>query len=223
MVNESRALLTLAVGEEHCPDDHIRVTVSVYISCRRHGPAELRGTYAGLAHPVTIDHLTRLGVTAVELLPIHQFVQDQHLIAAGRRNYWGYNSIGFFAPHPAYAITDPVREFKEMVRAFHGAGLEVILDVVYNHTAEGGEGGPTLSLRGLDNVSYYRHVREDLRTHAESFCIADETALVYRLQANRWEGIADTYEPAVAKLYGKMFDEIWLASEVEVEFRQLGI
>ncbi len=120
-------------------------------------PAELRGTYAGLAHPVAIDHLTRLGVTAVELLPIHQFVQDQHLIDAGRRNYWGYNSIGFFAPHNGYAATDdPVREFKGMVKHLHAAGIEVILDVVFNHTAEGNHLGPTLSFRGIDNDAYYR-------------------------------------------------------------------
>ncbi|MDH3250489.1 MAG: glycogen debranching protein GlgX [Acidimicrobiia bacterium] len=120
-------------------------------------PTELRGTYAGLAHPVTIEHLGRLGVTAVELLPIHQFVQDQHLIAAGRRNYWGYNSIGFFAPHNGYAATDdPVREFKGMVKHLHAAGIEVILDVVYNHTAEGNHLGPTLSFRAIDNNAYYR-------------------------------------------------------------------
>lgn len=120
-------------------------------------PSELRGTYAGLAHPVAIEHLSRLGVTAVELLPIHQFVQDQHLIAAGRRNYWGYNSIGFFAPHNGYAATDdPVREFKGMVKHLHAAGIEVILDVVYNHTAEGNHLGPTLSFRAIDNNAYYR-------------------------------------------------------------------
>ncbi len=120
-------------------------------------PSELRGTYAGLAHPITIEHLRRLGVTAVELLPIHQFVQDQHLLAAGRRNYWGYNSIGFFAPHNEYAATnDPVREFKGMVKHLHAAGIEVILDVVYNHTAEGNHLGPTLTFRGIDNDAYYR-------------------------------------------------------------------
>ncbi len=120
-------------------------------------PAELRGTYAGLAHSVTIEHLSKLGVTAVELLPVHQFVQDQHLIESGRRNYWGYNTIGFFAPHNEYAATDdPVREFKGMVKHLHAAGIEVILDVVYNHTAEGNHLGPTLSFRGIDNDAYYR-------------------------------------------------------------------
>jgi glycogen operon protein len=120
-------------------------------------PAELRGTYAGLAHPVAVDHLRRLGVTAIELLPIHQFVQDLHLLESGRRNYWGYNSIGFFAPHNEYAATDdPVREFKGMVKHLHAADIEVILDVVYNHTAEGNHLGPTLSFRGIDNNAYYR-------------------------------------------------------------------
>jgi glycogen operon protein len=120
-------------------------------------PPDLRGTYAGLAHPVAVEYLRRLGITAVELLPIHQFVQDVHLVESGRRNYWGYNSIGFFAPHNEYAATDdPVREFKGMVKHLHAAGIEVILDVVYNHTAEGNHLGPTLSFRGMDNNAYYR-------------------------------------------------------------------
>jgi len=125
-------------------------------------PAELRGTYAGLAHPAAIEHLISLGVTAVELLPIHQFVSEPYLQRRGARNYWGYNSIGFFAPHDAYAAAaasdagGTVREFKSMVRALHKAGIEVILDVVYNHTAEGGPDGPMLAFRGIDNASYYR-------------------------------------------------------------------
>ncbi|MEV6421387.1 glycogen debranching protein GlgX [Streptomyces sp. NPDC051662] len=123
-------------------------------------PEELRGTYAGLAHPAAIGHLRRLGVTAVELLPVHQFAHEDHLLRRGLRNYWGYNSIGYFAPHAGYAASgtrgQQVAEFKEMVRALHAAGIEVILDVVYNHTAEGGEQGPTLSLRGIDNRGYYR-------------------------------------------------------------------
>ncbi len=127
---------------------------------RRHPeiPPELRGTYAGLAHPAAIDHLTSLGVTAVELLPIHHFVSEPHLQRRGARNYWGYNSLGFFAPHEAYASRhgNQVREFKSMVRALHSAGIEVILDVVYNHTAEGGPDGPLLAFRGIDNGSYYR-------------------------------------------------------------------
>ena len=129
---------------------------------RRHPkvPEQLQGTYAGLAHPAAVEHLVELGVTAVELLPVHAFVSETFLLERGRRNYWGYNSVGFFAPHAAYAAAaDPsarVREFKEMVLALHEAGLEVILDVVYNHTAEGAERGPTLAYRGLDNAGYYR-------------------------------------------------------------------
>ena len=123
-------------------------------------PPELRGTYAGLAHPASIDYLTRLGVSAVELMPVHQFVHDGHLVERGLRNYWGYNSIGFFAPHNEYASSgqrgEQVREFKQMVKALHAAGIEVILDVVYNHTAEGNHLGPVLSFKGLDNAAYYR-------------------------------------------------------------------
>ncbi|MFH8791869.1 glycogen debranching protein GlgX [Streptomyces sp. NPDC017941] len=123
-------------------------------------PDELRGTYAALAHPAIIDHLTQLGVTALELMPVHQFVNDHRLVDMGLNNYWGYNTIGFFAPHNAYASWgdrgEQVLEFKSAVRALHAAGIEVILDVVYNHTAEGNHLGPTLSFRGLDNASYYR-------------------------------------------------------------------
>ncbi|WP_282695672.1 glycogen debranching protein GlgX [Streptomyces sp. CC208A] len=123
-------------------------------------PEELRGTYAGLAHPSVIGHLKELGVTALELMPVHQFVNDHRLSDAGLSNYWGYNTIGFFAPHNAYASWgdrgQQVLEFKSAVRALHQAGIEVILDVVYNHTAEGNHLGPTLSFRGLDNPSYYR-------------------------------------------------------------------
>jgi isoamylase len=116
-----------------------------------------RGTYAGLAHDRVIEHLSALGVTAIELQPVHSFVHDHHLTEKGLRNYWGYNSIGFFAPHAEYAAGhDPVAEFKHMVRTLHAAGIEVILDVVYNHTAEGNHHGPTLSFRGLDNGEYYR-------------------------------------------------------------------
>ncbi|MGW2465124.1 glycogen debranching protein GlgX [Streptomyces sp. NPDC004457] len=128
-------------------------------------PERLRGTYAGLAHPAVTEHLTSLGVTAVELMPVHQFVQDGVLQDRGLSNYWGYNTIGFFAPHNAYAAFgtrgQQVNEFKAMVKALHAAGLEVILDVVYNHTAEGNELGPTLSFRGIDNASYYRLVDGD--------------------------------------------------------------
>jgi isoamylase len=123
----------------------------------------LRGTYAGLASPAAIAHLRDLGVTAVELLPVHYHIDEPFLTKAGRVNYWGYNTIGFFAPDPRYAASGPdgcVQEFKAMVRALHAAGIEVILDVVYNHTAEGGEHGPTISLRGIDNSAYYR-LQED--------------------------------------------------------------
>ena len=128
-------------------------------------PAEIRGTYAGLAHPSAIKHLTELGVTAVELLPVQQFVQDSHLLERDLRNYWGYNSIGFLAPHGDYSSVGDaggqVNEFKAMVKALHAAGLEVILDVVYNHTAEGNDLGPTLSFKGIDNAAYYRLVEDD--------------------------------------------------------------
>ncbi|VXC24323.1 MULTISPECIES: glycogen debranching protein GlgX [unclassified Pseudoclavibacter] len=128
-------------------------------------PEEIRGTYAGLAHPAAIKHLVDLGVTSVELLPVQQFVQDSHLEEKGLRNYWGYNSIGFFAPHGDYAAAGDgggqVAEFKELVKALHAAGLEVILDVVYNHTAEGNHLGPTLSFKGIDNAAYYRLVEGD--------------------------------------------------------------
>lgn len=130
-----------------------------------HVPKKLRGTYAGLAHPEVIAYLKDLGVTSLQLLPVHQHLDDQFLIDKGLTNYWGYNTIGFFAPHNEYASTvDPaaqVREFKEMVKALHAAGLEVILDVVYNHTAEGDERGPSLMFRGLDDRLYYRHTFEE--------------------------------------------------------------
>ena len=129
-------------------------------------PEPLRGTYAGLAHPVAIDYLRSLGVTAVELQPVHQFVHDAHLVERGLRNYWGYNSIGFFAPHNEYSSAgsdgSQVPEFKSMVRALHEADIEVILDVVYNHTAEGNHMGPVLSFKGIDNSAYYRLVPDDL-------------------------------------------------------------
>ncbi|GHH65055.1 glycogen debranching protein GlgX [Promicromonospora soli] len=128
-------------------------------------PDELRGTYAGLAHPAVIEHLTKLGVTAIELMPVHQFVTDPSLRAKGLTNYWGYNTIGFFAPHNRYAgygqRGEQVMEFKAMVKALHQAGIEVLLDVVYNHTAEGNHLGPTLSFRGIDNAAYYRLVDSD--------------------------------------------------------------
>jgi glycogen operon protein len=128
-------------------------------------PEAERGTYLGMAHPAVIEHLQGLGVTAVELMPVHQFVTDAFLTERGLANYWGYNTIGFFAPHNAYAFTrdrgEQAQEFRSMVRTLHEAGIEVILDVVYNHTAEGNHLGPTLSLRGIDNAAYYRLVDED--------------------------------------------------------------
>ncbi|HEV2891031.1 MAG TPA: glycogen debranching protein GlgX [Frankiaceae bacterium] len=134
-------------------------------------PEELRGTYAGLAHPAAVEHLTQLGVTAVELLPCHQFVQDHYLTQKGLRNYWGYNTIGFLAPHHAYSSSgtrgQQVQEFKRMVQSMHEAGIEVILDVVYNHTAEGNHDGPTLSFRGIDNAAYYRLVEDDPRYYMD--------------------------------------------------------
>jgi glycogen operon protein len=135
-------------------------------------PENLRGTYAGLAHPAAIGYLTDLGVTAVELLPVHQFVQDDMLTRKGLRNYWGYNSVGFFAPHNEYAAAgqrgEQVAEFKAMVAALHEAGLEVILDVVYNHTAEGNHLGPMLCFKGIDNAAYYRLVWDDKRFYFDT-------------------------------------------------------
>ena len=128
-------------------------------------PPDIRGTYAGLAYPSVIEYLKKLGVTAIELMPIHQFVNDSFLQEKGLSNYWGYNTIGFFAPHNAYSSSgergEQVSEFKSMVKAYHRAGMEVILDVVYNHTAEGNHMGPTLSFKGIDNASYYRLVEGD--------------------------------------------------------------
>jgi isoamylase len=128
-------------------------------------PTALRGTYAGLAHPAFVEHLQTLGVTAVELLPVHHFVSEPELLRRGLTNYWGYNTLGYFAPHAAYSASGSggaqVTEFKAMVKELHAAGIEVILDVVYNHTAEGDHTGPTLSLKGIDNAGYYRLSGED--------------------------------------------------------------
>jgi isoamylase len=134
-------------------------------------PEQIRGTYAAVAHSVIIDHLNRIGVTAIELMPVHHFANDSTLIEKGLNNYWGYNTIGFFAPDTKYSSsTSPggqVQEFKAMVRALHEAGIEVILDVVYNHTAEGNHLGPTLSMRGIDNAAYYRLVDDDKRYYMD--------------------------------------------------------
>ncbi|HEY3496620.1 MAG TPA: glycogen debranching protein GlgX, partial [Polyangiaceae bacterium] len=135
-------------------------------------PEELRGTYLGIAHPAVVQYLTKLGVTAIELLPIHAFVDDLSLLEKGLRNYWGYNSIGFFAPDVRYRSgSEPgseVRQFKQMVRALHRAGIEVVLDVVYNHTAEGNHLGPTFSFKGIDNKTYYRLVENDQRYYFDT-------------------------------------------------------
>jgi glycogen operon protein len=132
-------------------------------------PEHLRGTYAGLATRPVIEYLKELGVTAVELLPVHAFVTDKHLLDKGLANYWGYNTIGYFAPDPRYAAHPGrgVTQFKNMVKTFHSAGIEVILDVVYNHTAEGNHLGPTLSFRGIDNATYYRLVPDDPRYYMD--------------------------------------------------------
>jgi isoamylase len=133
-------------------------------------PEVLRGTYGGMAHPVAIKYLQRLGVTAVELLPVHQFAQDSTLANRGLRNYWGYNSIGYLAPHNEYAVGqrgEQVQEFKQLVKTMHEAGIEVILDVVYNHTAEGSHLGPILSMKGLDNAAYYRLSPENRRYYVD--------------------------------------------------------
>ncbi|HEX2165436.1 MAG TPA: glycogen debranching protein GlgX [Thermoanaerobaculia bacterium] len=164
-------------GNDRPPETPLHETVIYEVHAkgftRRHPgiPEELRGTYAGLAHPVAIEHLKRLGVTAVELLPVHQFIHRGFLVEKGLRNYWGYDSIGYLAPHNEYAAAgqagQQVAEFKQMVQALHQAGLEVILDVVYNHTAEGNHLGPTLSMRGIDNPAYYRLVADDRRHYMD--------------------------------------------------------
>jgi len=134
-------------------------------------PENIRGTYAGMAHPVAIAYLKDLGITAIELMPVHDFLSDRHLVDEGLTNYWGYNTIGFFAPDARYAscsvLGEQVTEFKNMVKELHKAGIEVILDVVYNHTGEGSHMGPTLSFRGIDNVSYYRLVDDDKRYYMD--------------------------------------------------------
>ncbi|HEX8630736.1 MAG TPA: alpha-amylase family glycosyl hydrolase, partial [Catenuloplanes sp.] len=125
-------------------------------------PPEMRGTYSGIGHPAVIEHLKGLGVTAIELMPVHQFIHDHRLVDLGLRNYWGYNTLAFFAPYHGYSAMgrngQQAQEFRGMVKSLHAAGIEVILDVVYNHTAEGNHLGPTLSLKGIDNAQYYRLV-----------------------------------------------------------------
>jgi isoamylase len=134
-------------------------------------PEEIRGTYAGLGHPVMIEYLRKLGITAVELMPVHAFLDDGHLVEKGLRNYWGYNTINFFSPEARYSSTgsegEQIGEFKSMVKSLHRAGIEVILDVVYNHTAEGNQLGPTLSFRGIDNPTYYRLIDDQRRYYMD--------------------------------------------------------
>ncbi|MGI8984320.1 MAG: glycogen debranching protein GlgX [Acidimicrobiales bacterium] len=164
-------------GEDRLPrrEWHETVIYEVHVkgfTMRHPGvPEHQRGTYAGLASPAAVDHLTDLGITAVELLPVHHFVSEHDLMKRGLSNYWGYNSVGYFAPHAAYSSSgtrgEQVREFKAMVRTLHAAGIEVILDVVYNHTAEGNHMGPTLNFRGIDNAGYYRLVDNDARHYMD--------------------------------------------------------
>jgi isoamylase len=141
--------------------------VKGFTMCHPDVPAQLRGTYAGLGTAPVIEYLTRLGVTSVELMPVHAFVDDRQLVERGLQNYWGYNSIGFLALEPRYMATQSIREFKTMVKTLHSAGLEVILDVVYNHTAEGNHLGPTLSLKGIDNSTYYRLMQDNPRYYKD--------------------------------------------------------
>jgi isoamylase len=141
--------------------------VKGFTECHPDVPAHLRGTYAGLATAPVIEYLTRLGVTSIELMPVHSFVDDRRLVERGLRNYWGYNSIGFLALEPRYLATNSIYEFKTMVKVLHSAGLEVILDVVYNHTAEGNHLGPTLSLKGIDNSTYYRLTPDNPRYYKD--------------------------------------------------------
>jgi pullulanase/glycogen debranching enzyme len=155
-------------------------------------PERLRGTYAGLASEPALRHLTELGVTAVELLPVHHFLDDRHLIDRGLTNYWGYNTLAFLAPHSRYAAShlpqDAVQQFKMMVAALHAAGIEVILDVVYNHTAEGNQLGPTLSMRGVDNAAYYRLSPEDPRYYMDfTGCGAEGPTDDPAVNALRWQ------------------------------------
>jgi len=141
--------------------------VKGFTQCHPDVPSHLRGTYAALGTAPVIEYLKRLGVTSIELMPVHSFVDDRPLVERGLRNYWGYNSIGFFAPEPRYLATGSIHEFKTMVKTLHSSGLEVILDVVYNHTAEGNHMGPTLSLKGIDNATYYRLVADNPRYYMD--------------------------------------------------------
>ncbi|WNV03938.1 glycogen debranching protein GlgX [Candidatus Methylospira mobilis] len=164
---------TFIWGNDHPPDIHWRDMVIYEAHVKgftmQHPdiPPQFRGTYAGLAMDPAVEHLRRLGVTTVELMPVHAFLDDRHLVERGMRNYWGYNSIGFMAPDIRYSASGQISEFKTMVKTLHKAGIEVILDVVYNHTAEGNQLGPTLSYRGIDNVSYYRLMGDNPRYYMD--------------------------------------------------------
>ncbi len=164
---------TFAWGNDHSPDIHWQDVVIYEMHVKgftmQHPdiPPQFRGTYAGLTMAPALEHLKRMGVTTVELMPVHTFLDDRYLVDRGLRNYWGYNSIGFMAPDSRYSASGQINEFKTMVKTFHKAGIEVILDVVYNHTAEGNHLGPTLSFRGIDNASYYRLVDGDARYYMD--------------------------------------------------------
>ncbi|MEO6953834.1 MAG: glycogen debranching protein GlgX [Polyangia bacterium] len=167
-------------------------------------PEELRGTYAGLGHPAAIRYLKKLGITAVELMPIHHFVHDHHLVQQGRTNYWGYNTIGFFAPYSGYSAGgsrgEQVQEFKQMVKKLHQAGIEVILDVVYNHSAEGNEMGPTLSMKGIDNPSYYRLMPDEKQYYKD------------------YTGTGNTFNMRNAHVLGLMMDSLrYWTTEMHVD------
>ncbi|MGG7054942.1 glycogen debranching protein GlgX [Nitrosomonas sp. ANs5] len=164
-------------GDDQHPDTpwHESIIYELHVKgfTKRHPgiPDSLRGTYAGLAHPAAIEHLKALGITAVELMPVHQFIHYAHLTEKNLRNYWGYSTIGYFAPHNEYAAVDgpgqQIAEFKQMVKALHAAGIEVILDVVYNHTSEGNHLGPMLVFKGIDNAAYYRLMPDDPRHYMD--------------------------------------------------------
>src|SRR5207248_2135502 len=164
-------------GDDHPPrtPKHKTLIYELHVKgfTQRHPavPEKLRGSYASLGSEAVIDHFLRLGVTAVELMPVHHFVQDRHLLERGLANYWGYNTLSYFAPEPCYAgdssPREAVNQFKTMVRVLHAAGIEVLLDVVYNHTGEGSHLGPTLSLRGIDNAGYYRLVGDQPRYYMD--------------------------------------------------------
>jgi isoamylase len=180
-------------------------------------PAEIRGTYAAIAHPAIVEHLTALGVTALELMPVHYFADDSVLLERGLTNYWGYNTIGFFAPETRYAAGEPVAEFKQMVKALHAAGIEVILDVVYNHTAEGNHLGPTLSMRGIDNRAYYTTVPDDPRYYMDytgtgnSFNVSHPHALQLIMDSLRYwvtEMHVDGFRFDLASTLARQFYEV---------------